>query len=94
MLLLDISMPKMDGLEVLRRVKTDHDLRGMPVIMITTTDDPEKLRKCHDSGSNSYITKFIGYDKFVLTIRQIGLFLLVVEVPSLRKNSMPFERNT
>lgn len=87
LLLLDIRMPKIDGIEVLRRVKTDHDLRGMPVIMITTTDDPREIRKCHELGCNNYITKPIDYDKFVRAIRQLGLFLLVVEIPALRNRA-------
>jgi len=86
-LLLDIRMPKMDGVEVLRRVRTDDDLRGMPVIMITTTDDPREIQKCHELGCNNYLSKPIDYDKFVRSIRQLGLFLLVVEIPTLRKNA-------
>ena len=81
LLLLDIRMPKVDGIEVLRQVKQDTELRKMPVIVITTTDDPREVEKCHDLGCSSYITKPIDYDKFVEAIRKLGLFLLVVEVP-------------
>lgn len=87
LLLLDIRMPKMDGIEVLRRVRSDDDLRGMPVIMITTTDDPREIQKCHELGCNNYITKPIDYEKFVQAIRQLGLFLLVVEIPALKKKA-------
>ncbi|MBL7128113.1 MAG: response regulator [Ignavibacteria bacterium] len=83
LLLLDIRMPKLDGTEVLQRVKEDKELRKMPVIMITTTDDPREVEKCHDLGCSSYLTKPIDYDKFVEVIRKLGLFLLVVEVPTI-----------
>lgn len=84
LLLLDIKMPKVDGIEVLRRVKQDEKLKKMPVIMITTTDDPREIEKCHELGCSSYIAKPIDYDKFVAAIRQLGLFLLIVEVPELK----------
>ena len=83
LLLLDIRMPKVDGVEVLRRIKEDHELRKMPVIMITTTDDPREVEKCHIYGCSNYITKPIDYDKFVESIKKLGYFLMVVEVPAI-----------
>ncbi len=83
LLLLDIRMPKVDGVEVLRQVKHDEELRKIPVIMITTTDDPREVENCHRLGCSNYITKPINYDKFVESIKQLGLFLMVVEVPKL-----------
>jgi CheY-like chemotaxis protein len=83
LLLLDIRMPKVDGTEVLRRVKADPELRGMPVIMITTTDDPREVENCHTLGCSNYVTKPVDYRAFVEAIRQLGLFLLVVEIPHL-----------
>ena len=87
LLLLDIRMPKVDGVEVLRRVKDDSKLRKMPVIMITTTDDPREVANCHNLGCSNYITKPIEYDNFVEAIRQLGLFLMVVEVPEINGQS-------
>jgi len=81
-LLLDIRMPLVDGMEVLARVKADPELRKMPVIVITTTDDPREVANCHSLGCNSYITKPVEYEAFVNAIRQLGLFLAVVQVPS------------
>ena len=83
LLLLDIRMPKVDGVEVLQQVKADPELCKMPVIMITTTDDPREVSKCHALGCSNYITKPIDYDKFVDAIRKLGLFLMVVEVPGI-----------
>jgi CheY-like chemotaxis protein len=81
LLLLDIRMPKVDGVEVLAQLKADKELKKIPVIMVTTTDDPKEVEKCHLLGCNSYIAKPVDYAKFVDAIRQLGLFLLVVEVP-------------
>lgn len=83
LLLLDINMPKVDGVEVLRRIKEDQDLRKMPVIMLTTTDDPKEVANCYAIGCSNYVSKPVDYDKFVEAIRRLGLFLLVIEVPKL-----------
>ena len=81
LLLLDINMPRVDGVEVLRQVKADPALASTPVIMLTTTDDPREVERCYKLGCNVYITKPVAYDKFVEAIRQLGLFLQVVKVP-------------
>jgi CheY-like chemotaxis protein len=81
LLLLDIRMPKVDGVEVLRQIKQDAELRKVPVIMITTTDEPREVDKCHNLGCNNYIAKPVDYDKFVEAVKRLGLFLMVVEMP-------------
>ncbi|MCK5213102.1 MAG: response regulator [Dehalococcoidia bacterium] len=83
LLLLDIRMPGVDGVEVLRQVKQDPELSKMPVIMLTTTDDPREVEQCHLLGCSNYITKPVDYEKFVEVIRRLGLFLLLVTVPKL-----------
>ena len=83
LLLLDIRMPRVDGVEVLRTLKQSPVLRRIPVVMVTTTDDPAEVERCHDLGCSSYITKPVEYDKFVEAIRVLGLFLMVVEMPRL-----------
>ncbi len=82
-LLLDVRMPKVNGVQVLQQVKADPELRKMPVIMITTTDDPREVEHCHTLGCSNYITKPIEYENFVTAIRQLGLFLLVVQIPKI-----------
>lgn len=84
LLLLDIRMPRVDGIEVLRQIKEDKILKRVPVIMITTTDDPQEVNQCHALGCNNYITKPVDYNRFVEAIRQLGLFFSIVEVPSLK----------
>jgi len=80
-LLLDICMPKVDGIEVLRQIKSDPELKKLPVIIITTTDDPDEIDRCHKLGCNNYLTKPVDYEEFVRAVRQLGLFLSAVELP-------------
>jgi len=81
LLLLDINMPRVDGVEVLRQIKADPKLASTPVIMLTTTDDPREVERCYKLGCNVYITKPVAYEQFVEAIRQLGLFLQVVKIP-------------
>jgi CheY-like chemotaxis protein len=83
LLMLDIRMPKVDGVEALRQIKEDPFLRKLPVIMLTTTDDPREIERCHLLGCNSYIVKPVDYDKFAEAIKQLGLFVSLVQVPEI-----------
>lgn len=85
LLLLDIRMPKMDGIQVLQRVKADPCLRALPVIMLTTTNDPREIQGCYDLGCNCYITKPVQYERFSEAIRQLGLFISIIQVPSIQR---------
>lgn len=82
-LLLDIRMPRADGVEVLSRIKNHEELRKLPVFMITTTDDPTEVDHCHKLGCSNYITKPVDYDKFVEVSKQLGSFLLSLEIPTI-----------
>lgn len=81
LILLDIRMPKVDGIEVLRRLKADPELRRIPVIMLTTTDDQREVERCHELGCSVYIQKPVDYDKFAEAIRRLGLFVTLLLVP-------------
>ncbi len=83
LLLLDIRMPRVDGVEVLRQVKADPELRKLPVIMLTTTDDPREVSRCHGLGCSNYIVKPVDYEKFSEAVKQLGLFISLVQVPDL-----------
>ena len=87
LLLLDIKMPRVDGVEALKQIKHDPELRRLPVVMVTTTDDPREVARCHEIGCSSYVAKPVQYTEFVEAIRRLGLFLLVVEVPTLKGRS-------
>lgn len=81
LVLLDINMPRVDGIEVLRRMKADPELNKTPIIMLTTTDDPREVERCYQLGCNVYITKPVEYDSFLEAIKRLGLFLQVVKLP-------------
>ena len=83
LLLLDIRMPKVDGTEVLRQIKNDPELKKIPVLMLTTTDDPREVERCHALGCNNYVVKPVDYDKFSDAIKQLGLFISLVQVPEI-----------
>jgi CheY-like chemotaxis protein len=89
LLLLDIRMPKVDGIEALRQIKSDPELRKLPVSMLTTTDDPREVERSHQLGCSNYIVKPVDYDKFSEAIKQLGLFISLVQVPELRLKSEP-----
>ncbi len=80
-LILDIRMPKVDGVKVLERMRQDERLRRIPVIILTTTDDPAEVDRCHRLGCSIYIVKPVEYDDFVDAIRKVGSFLSIVSVP-------------
>ena len=82
-LLLDIRMPKVDGREVLRQIKEDEELRKIPVIMLTTTDDASEINKCYELGCSFYMVKPVDYHKFMEAVKNLGEFLSMggVRVP-------------
>jgi CheY-like chemotaxis protein len=82
LLLLDIKMPRVDGVEVLKQLKAEEKTARIPVIMLTTTDDPREIQRCYELGCSVYITKPVSYDDFVEANKRLGLFLSIVKVPS------------
>jgi CheY-like chemotaxis protein len=81
LVLLDLNLPDMSGIDVLTRIKADEVLRRAPVIVLTTTDDKVEIQRCYDLGCNVYITKPVEYESFAAAIRQLGLFISVMQVP-------------
>ncbi len=81
LLLLDIRMPKIDGIQVLKRIKSDNALKVIPVIMLTTADDPKCIDYSYKLGCSTYIVKPVDYDHFSSAINKLGMFLSVIEVP-------------
>lgn len=81
LVLLDIKMPRVDGIEVLRQIKRDPATSQLPVIMLTTTDDPREIARCYQLGCGVYITKPVQYEEFAEAMKRLGLFLNIVKVP-------------
>jgi len=81
LILLDLNLPVLNGLQVLQRIKVDERTRRIPVVMLTTTDSQQEITKCYDLGCNIYIVKPVDYVRFSETIRNLGLFLTTVKTP-------------
>jgi CheY-like chemotaxis protein len=81
LILLDLNLPDMGGIEILQRVKEDKHLKCTPVVVLTTTDDSQEIKRCYELGCNVYITKPVNYESFANAIRQLGLFFSVIQVP-------------
>ena len=81
LILLDLNLPDMTGIDILQRVKANEHLKRSPVVVLTTTDDQREIQRCYDLGCNVYITKPVNYEGFANAIRQLGLFFSVIQVP-------------
>ncbi len=82
LVLLDLNLPDMSGTSILEKIKQDEKLHRTPVVVLTTTDDKVEIQRCYDLGCNVYITKPVNYESFADAIRQLGLFLSVIQVPA------------
>ena len=84
LILLDLNLPDMSGTDILAKIKAEGSpLRRTPVVVLTTTDDKIEIQRCYDLGCNVYITKPVNYESFATAIRQLGLFLSVIQVPEI-----------
>lgn len=81
LILLDLNLPHIDGYEILSKLKADERTKRIPVIILTTTDNPKEIDHCYELGCNVYIIKPVEYDNFSEAIRKLGLMLAVVKVP-------------
>lgn len=81
LLLLDIRMPKIDGVEVLKRVKGHEELKNIPVMMLTTTDDPREIEGCYRLGCSCFVTKPVDFIQFSEALKRLGLFIMVMRIP-------------
>jgi DNA-binding response OmpR family regulator len=81
LILLDLNLPDMTGIDILRQIKENKYLKTAPVVVLTTTDDSQEIKRCYEMGCNVYITKPVNYESFANAIRQLGLFFSVIQVP-------------
>jgi CheY-like chemotaxis protein len=81
LILLDLNLPDMTGIDILEKLKHNVHTKRSPVVVLTTTDDAREIQRCYDLGANVYITKPVNYEDFANAIRQLGLFFAVMQVP-------------
>jgi CheY-like chemotaxis protein len=82
LILLDLKMPKMSGMEVLEKIKSDPDFKSIPIVILTSSKEDPDIQKCYALGANSYITKPVESDDFFHVIKEIGLYWMILnQVP-------------
>jgi CheY-like chemotaxis protein len=84
---LDLKMPKVDGLEVLRQMKSDDALKTIPVVMLTSSREESDLVRSYELGVNAYVVKPVGFKEFIDAIRQLGMFWAVLNEPPPERSS-------
>ena len=80
-MLLDLKLPKIDGIEVLRRVRADERFRSMPIVMLTTSREERDVMECYRLGVNSFIVKPVDFSQFTDVVQQLGMYWLVLNQP-------------
>ena len=79
--LLDLKMPKVDGLEVLETIKADNHLKSIPIVMLTSSRETPDLTRCYDLGVNAYVVKPVDFGEFARAVKQLGIFWAAVNEP-------------
>ncbi len=82
LILLDLKMPKVTGMEVLEKIKSDPDLKSIPVVILTSSKEDPDIKKCYSLGANSYIVKPVDSDNFFSAIKEIGLYWMIISEPT------------
>lgn len=81
LILLDLKMPKVDGMQVLERIKSNDATKRIPVVVLTSSKENPDIEKCYDLGANSYIVKPVGFDNFTTAIATSGMYWMVINQP-------------
>ena len=83
-ILLDLKLPKVDGIEVLRRIKSDERTKTIPVVVLTSSNQERDLKECYNLGVNSYITKPVEFESFLAAVSELGFYWLLLNQPPVR----------
>lgn len=82
LILLDLKMPKVNGLEVLEKLKSDNKARIIPVVILTSSQEDPDIKRCYELGANSYIVKPVNFDDFIKSVGDLGLYWLLLNKSS------------
>ena len=82
--LLDLKLPKIDGIEVLRRMKQDERTKNIPVVMLTSSNQERDIKAAYELGVNSYVTKPIKFDEFAKAVTELGMYWLMLNIPPVK----------
>lgn len=80
-ILLDLKMPKVNGLEVLRKIKSDDRTKGIPVVVLTSSNEDPDIKTCYELGVNSYVVKPVGFENFTRAVSELGMYWLLLNQP-------------
>jgi two-component system, response regulator len=83
-ILLDLKMPKVDGIEVLRAIKSDERTKAIPVVVLTSSNEDPDVKTCYELGANSYIVKPVGFENFTRVVAQLELYWVLLNQPPVR----------
>jgi two-component system response regulator len=78
---LDLKMPKVDGIEVLKKLKADEATKDIPIVILTSSKEDPDVKTCYELGANSYIVKPVEFENFYQTISQLGMYWLMINQP-------------
>jgi len=81
LMLLDLKMPKVNGLEVLKVIKADHDLKTIPIVVLTSSRETPDLTDCYQHGVNAYVVKPVDFGEFMKAVKQLGVFWAAINEP-------------
>ena len=87
LILMDLKLPRIDGLEVLRRIRSEQSTRLLPVVVLTTSSEQKDVIESYNLGANSFIRKPVKFSEFAEAIRQVGLYWLVMNQPAPKNRS-------
>ncbi len=82
LILLDLNLPDMSGIDILAKLKASDRSHRIPVVVLTTTDDKVEIARCYDLGCSVYITKPLEYEAFANSVRQLGLTVTIMQIPT------------
>jgi len=82
LILLDVKMPKVDGIEVLRKIKADERTKKIPVVMLTSSKEDPDIKACYDLGVNSYVVKPVDFESFMKVVSELGLYWMLINQSS------------